>query len=71
MTATQTDAHLKFLGALQGGESSIWRHLAVIAVLGRSPMRPKIAIAVRWRQIEPSLLKLSGLDKTRLMLHLF
>ena len=58
-----TRAHFKILEgrvtARQGGEGSIWLHLVAIAVLGRSPMRPKTAIAARWRQIEPSLLKLS------------
>ena len=43
----------------QGGEGSIWRHLVAIADLGRSPMHPKTAMTARWRQIEPSLLKLS------------
>ena len=38
----------------QGGEDSIWRHLAAIAVLGRMGLRPKTAMAARWRQIEPS-----------------
>ena len=41
-------------------EGSIWRHLAAIAVLGRMGLRPKTAMAARWRQIEPSLLKLPG-----------
>ena len=29
-------------------------HLAAIAVLGRMGLRPKTAMAARWRQIEPS-----------------
>ena len=46
----------------QGGEGSIWRHLATIAILGHSPMHPKTAMAARWHQIKPSLLTLSSIS---------